>query len=162
MSILKTKELHQTSIHSLQYISHIQSLTNIAFDPFELERLSGLCFLSVASYCALVLSFQSLSHLHSHTCKASKRHLSVWWSLWSLSDPRDWEEHSTGLSDHLREGKGWKRHVLTLLLNGGIGSSEPNLRKQIVYVCCVWSSIMIYFFLSPFSSSLACEWFYII
>jgi hypothetical protein len=39
------------------------------------------------------------------------------------------EEGSLGLSDRLREGKGWNRPDLCDLLYGGLGSLEPNLGK---------------------------------
>jgi hypothetical protein len=39
------------------------------------------------------------------------------------------EEGSLGLSDRLREGKGWNRPGLCDLLYGGLGSLEPNLGK---------------------------------
>jgi hypothetical protein len=48
----------------------------------------------------------------SVTCKASKRHQIVWWSLWGLSGPRDWGEALNWSKYRLREGKGWKRHDL--------------------------------------------------
>jgi hypothetical protein len=47
--------------------------------------------------------FPSISQV---TCNQSKRHLSVWWFLRGLSDPRDLGKGSLGLSDRLREGKG--------------------------------------------------------
>jgi hypothetical protein len=118
-STLITKELHQTSIHWLQDLLSIQSHTSATFDQFELKRLSALCSWVVASSCALVLGFiLSLSRPHSQICKSSKRHISVWWFLWGLSVLQDSEEHSTGLSDLLREWKGWKRLILSWLLSG--------------------------------------------
>lgn len=39
------------------------------------------------------------------------------------------KEHSNSLDDHLREGKGRKRHILSGLLNEDVGYSEPNLGK---------------------------------
>jgi hypothetical protein len=51
-------------------------------------------------------------------CKASKSPLSLWLALrrlWSFVDKE--EEALAGLGDQWREGKGWKRPVLSGLLN---------------------------------------------
>jgi hypothetical protein len=72
----------------------------------------------VANSCALILKFLSSFQPYSQVAKQSKRlQFFVWRSLRDLVSPRR-EEHSIGLRDHLREGKSWKRHVLSGLFNG--------------------------------------------
>jgi hypothetical protein len=73
---------------------------------------------TVANSCALILMFLSSFQPYSQVAKQSKRlQFFVWRSLRDLVSPRR-EEHSIGLRDHLREGKSWKRHVLSGLFNG--------------------------------------------
>jgi hypothetical protein len=67
-----------------------------------LVRGSLVFFVALVAWFGLFL-FPSISQV---TCNRSKRHLSVWWSLQGLSDPRDQGKGSLGLSDHLREAKG--------------------------------------------------------
>jgi hypothetical protein len=56
------------------------------------------------------------------------------------------KKHSTGLSDRLREGKGWNRPGLCGLLNEEyVGSLAPNLGKQITVFICVDLHHSIYF-----------------
>jgi hypothetical protein len=45
--------------------------------------------------------------------------------------PREVKENSTDLCGRLREERGWKRHILSGLLNRDLCSSEQNLGKQI-------------------------------
>jgi hypothetical protein len=76
----------------------------------------SVCYI-LHSYCAWSFDSHWTSSKVLEACKASKRHLSVWWSLRVLSDP--WEEEElVDLGDRLREGKGWKRTILSGLLNG--------------------------------------------
>jgi hypothetical protein len=70
------------------------------------------------SVCYLLWSFECgvLTHIH---CKASKSPLYLWLALrrlWSFIDKE--EGTLVGLGDRWREGKGWKRLVLSGLLNG--------------------------------------------
>jgi hypothetical protein len=61
------------------------------------------------------------------------------------------KKHSIGLSDRLREGKGWKTTRSLWPPQRGVGSLEPNLGKQIVVFICVDRYLTIIFFLSPLS-----------
>jgi hypothetical protein len=67
------------------------------------------------------------------------------------------KENSTGLLDRLRVRKGWKRSVLSGLLNGDIRSSEWNLEKQIVMFFAFDHLLMIWFFISPLVFLLAID-----
>jgi hypothetical protein len=70
------------------------------------------------SVCYLLWSFERgvLTPIH---CKDSKSPLSLWLALWRLQSFVDKEEGTlAGLGDRWREGKGWKRPVLSGLLNG--------------------------------------------
>jgi hypothetical protein len=72
------------------------------------------------------------------------------------------KKHSSGLSDRLREGRGWKRLILSGVLNEEVGFFvKPNSSKWItlyLVMCFDCDS-----FLRPsLSSSLAYAWFYII
>ena len=87
--------------------------------------------LSIVSSCNLGLSF----HSHFLSCilivvKWSKRLRSLCGGPCGTWCPREVKKDSISLHDHLRQGNGWKRPVLSGLLNGDIHSSE--LVKQIV------------------------------
>jgi hypothetical protein len=70
------------------------------------------------SVCYILWSFE-LGVLTPIHCKASKSPLSLWLALQRLQSFVDKEEEApTGLGDRWREGKGWKRPVLSGLLNG--------------------------------------------
>jgi hypothetical protein len=64
------------------------------------------------------------------------------------------EKHSTGLSDRLREGKGWNRPGLWPSQRG-LGSLEPNLGKQITLFICVDRHLVCFPFFPLSKSSLA-------
>jgi hypothetical protein len=81
------------------------------------------------SVCYLLWSFKCgvLTPIH---CETSKSPLSLWLALrrlWSFVHKE--EGKLVGLGDRWREGKGWKRLVLSGLLNGDYVLSEPNLGK---------------------------------
>jgi hypothetical protein len=84
----------------------------------------------------------------------------VWRSLRDFVYPRS-EENWIGLHDRLREGKGWKRPVLSGHLNGDMCSLERILEKEIVVFFVLDHLLVICFFLSPLSCSLACDRFHI-
>jgi hypothetical protein len=78
----KSKRLHSKT-HSIDQIfskppNQLNSIRDL--------RESDLCFfVALVAWIGLFL-FPSISQV---TCNQSKRHLSVWWSLRGLSDPRD-------------------------------------------------------------------------
>ena len=80
------------------------------------------------SVCYILWSFERgvLTPIH---CKASKSPLSLWLALRRLRSLVEKEEELVGLGDRWREGKGWKRPVLSGLLNGDQGLGELNLGK---------------------------------
>jgi hypothetical protein len=119
--------LPTTSIHwSISYtrVEPHQSLTSATKERSRKESYS--CVFSDSalweslreSVCYILWSFEHgvLTPIH---CKASKSPLSLWLALWRLRSFVDKEEGKlAGLGDRWREGKGWKRLVLSGLLNG--------------------------------------------
>jgi hypothetical protein len=110
--------------------------------------------------CVLHLAFVCVWSFDSHwtsskvleACKASKRHLSVWWSLqglkWSLRRRRALRSWGS-----VERGKGFKETRPKWTPQRGLGLRGPNLGKT-NHPCLLCLLLVIYLF-SPFSSSLA-------
>jgi hypothetical protein len=86
----KFSELH---IHCKSKVKTLQDTFKV-FNPLQAPKINSSAWrlvrgLFVLFCCSCCLDCFLLSHSYfpEVLCKASKRHLSVWWSLWGLSDP---------------------------------------------------------------------------
>jgi hypothetical protein len=78
----KIKRLHSKT-HSIDQI--------LSKPPNQLNSIRDLREGVLCSFVALVawIGLFLIPSISQVTCNQSNKHLSVWWSLWGLSDPRD-------------------------------------------------------------------------
>jgi hypothetical protein len=78
----KSKTIHSKTQSKDQILSKLQNQLKYLV---TWERVFCVSFVALVAWIAFFFSLQLFWVL----CKASKRHLIVWWSLWGLSDPCD-------------------------------------------------------------------------